>query len=162
LTWRCHDLKRGVSRHNQKPKAGAGEGAAAAPESDTASSPKRDAPAAPKRAAPVASNMSGRVKHDDRGNAIWEWAVTTGALAVETSTQRLRKLDNPTLSLAEDAPSPLEVVKKNPLGTVKGYSPYDSGVLAKTQAPRKKDLRKLSEWMKLRKQAGNNRLDEEK
>jgi hypothetical protein len=141
-----------VNRDNPKPKAGAADGAAASPKRDTVSLPER---------ATLANNMTGRVKHDDRGNAIWEWAVTTGALAVETPSQRLQKLDNPTLSLAEDA-APLEVVKKNPLGTVKGYSPYDSGLLAKTQAPRKKDLKKLSEWMKLRKQAVNNRPDEEK
>jgi hypothetical protein len=118
-------------------------------------------PAAPQREASVASNLSGRVKHDDRGNAIWEWAVATGAFTAETSTQRLKKLDNPTLALADDAPPPLDVVKQNPQGIVKGYSPYDSGVLAKPQAPRKKtDLRKLSEWLALKKQAGGNKPDQ--
>jgi hypothetical protein len=136
-----------VNRENPKPKADAKSGV-------TQESSKRDAT--------VTNNVSGRVKHDDRGNAIWEWAVSTGAFTAETSTQRLKKLDNPTLSLADDAPVSIETVKKNPLGTVKGYSPYDSGVLAKkTEAPRKKDLRKLSEWLKLRKQASNNNPDEE-
>jgi hypothetical protein len=134
-----------VSRENPKPKADANGGATPLPRRD----------------APVANNKSGRVKHDDRGNAIWEWAVTTGAFTAEASTQRLKKLDNPTLSLAEDSPSPLDVVKRNPLGTVRGYSPYDSGVLAKTEIPRKKDLRKLSEWLKLKKQASNNNPDKE-
>jgi hypothetical protein len=111
---------------------------------------------------PVIDNVSGRVKHDDRGNAIWEWAVTTGSFSLESSTQRLKKLDNPTLSLAEDAPSPSETVKRNPLGATQGYSPYDSGLLAKKDiAPRKKDLRKLSEWLKLKKQASSNKPDEE-
>src|ERR1700736_5980414 len=109
----------------------------------------------PKREAPVTSNVCGRVKHDDRGNAIWEWAISTGVFAAdaadaadaaESSTQRLKKLDNPTLSLAEDVPPPFDAVKKNPHGTVKGYSPYDSGVLDKKEASRKKDLRKLGEW----------------
>jgi hypothetical protein len=136
-----------VNKEIPKPKADAGNGGAA-PSS--------------KREAPVTGNASGRVRHDDRGNAIWEWAVATGKFSLESSTQRLKKLDNPTLSLAEDAPTaPSGVVKRNPLGTAKGYSPYDSGVLAKTEPPRKKDLRKLSEWLKLKKQADNNNPDEE-
>ena len=78
---------------------------------------------------------SGRVKFDDRGNAIWEWAHATGSIDVDVSSERLRKLENTTLSLAEDAPSPLETVRANPLGTKKGYNPYDSGKLGKTAAP---------------------------
>jgi hypothetical protein len=104
---------------------------------------------------------TGRVTFDDRGNAIWEWAVTTGAFSADITTQRLKKLENPTLSLADDAPPPLDTVKANPLGTVKGYNPYDSGKLAKAEVPRKKDLRRLSEWLKLRKQASDNNPDEE-
>jgi hypothetical protein len=125
--------------------------------------PKPDAPSASPAAPakPAQERLSGRVKHDDRGNAIWEWAVTTGKFTTETSTQRLKRLDNPTLSLAEDAPTPFDVVKRNPLGAVKGYSPYDSGLLDKKQPPRKKDLQKLSEWLKLKKQAANNDPDAE-
>ena len=49
----------------------------------------------------------------------------------------------------------------NPLGTKKGYDPYDSGKLGKPPAPRKKDLRKLSEFLKLKKQAAGNKDDDE-
>ena len=103
---------------------------------------------------------TGRVKFDDRGNAVWEWAVGTGKFGLEVSTARLKKLENPTLSLADDAPTPVETVRANPLGMKKGYNPYDSGKLGKQQGPRKKDLRRLSEWLKLRKQAGANKDDE--
>jgi hypothetical protein len=100
-----------------------------------------------------ADKTTGRVKFDDRGNAIWEWRVETGAFAEEVSTDRLRKLEHPALSLADDAPDPAETVRSNPLGTKKGYDPYDSGRLGKTAAAaRKKDLRRLSEWLKLKKQ----------
>ncbi len=117
---------------------------------------------ASKREESVTTNVSGRVKHDDRGNAIWEWAMATGTFGTEGTTQRLKKLDNPMLSLAEDAPSPLDIVKKNPHGAVKGYSPYDSGLLAKKEAaPRKKDLRKLGEWLKLKKQVDGNEVGED-
>lgn len=104
------------------------------------------------------SNPTGRVKFDDRGNAIWEWQITTGAFSPEVSTSRLQRLENPALSIADDAPTPLDYVRPNPLGTKKGYNPYDSGKLGKAPAPpRKKDLRKLSEWLKLKKQADQNK-----
>ena len=105
---------------------------------------------------------SGRVKFDDKGNAIWEWSVATGAFGREVSTERLQKLENPALSIADDAPTPLDTVRPNPLGTKKGYDPYDSGKLGKRPpAPVKKDLRRLSEFLKLKKQAANNNDDDE-
>ncbi|MEA3176184.1 MAG: hypothetical protein QOF42_3595 [Gammaproteobacteria bacterium] len=109
------------------------------------------------------SKSTGRVKFDDRGNAIWEWQVATGAFSPEVSTQRLQRLEHPALSIADDAPTPVEQVRANPLGTKKGYDPYDSGKLGKAPAPpRKKDLRKLSEWLKLKKQADENKDDDSK
>jgi hypothetical protein len=110
--------------------------------------------------APAEGKKTGRVQFDDRGNAIWEWAIATGAFGREVSTERLQKLENPGLSLADESPSPLSHVKSNPMGTVKGYNPYDSGQLENAQAPRKKDLRKLSEWLKLKKQAAGNNPDD--
>jgi hypothetical protein len=107
------------------------------------------------------NGRTGRVKFDDRGNAIWEWSIATGAFGREVSTERLQKLEHPALSLADDAPIPLETVRANPLGTKKGYDPYDSGKLGKKPpAPRKKDLRRLSEFFKLKKQAAGNKDDE--
>jgi hypothetical protein len=114
--------------------------------------------ASPKTGA--ADKSTGRVKFDERGNAVWEWQVTTGAFGVEVSTQRLQKLEHPALSLADDSPTPFETVRANPLGTKKGYDPYDSGKLGKKPPPAKKDLRRLSEWMKLKKQAESNKDEE--
>jgi hypothetical protein len=104
---------------------------------------------------------TGRVKFDERGNAVWEWQVATGAFGREVTTQRLQKLEHPALSIADDAPTPFETVRANPLGTKKGYDPYDSGKLGKKpEPPQKKDLRRLSESLKLKKQAQANKDDE--
>jgi hypothetical protein len=140
-----------MGKETQKPDAGDGGGNPP---------PKREAPGSGLR---VANNTSGRVRFDDRGNAIWEWAVTTGQFSAEASTSRLKKLENPTLSLAEDSPTPApaNLVRPNPKGVSQGYSPYDSGLLAKSAQPRKKDLRRLSEWLKLQKQAANNKPDDD-
>ncbi len=83
-----------------------------------------------------------------------------GAFGHEVSTERLQKLEHPALSIADDAPTPLETVRANPLGTKKGYDPYDSGKLGKAPAPAKKDLRRLSEFLKLKKQAEANKDEE--
>ena len=110
----------------------------------------------------VGQNTSGRVKFDDRGNAIWEWAGNPGVSPTEGSSARLKKLDNPTLSIADDAPSLLDSAKLTIKDAVKGYSPYDSGLLVKDRAGGpKKDLRRLGEWMKLRRQASSKKPDEE-
>ena len=109
----------------------------------------------------VVNNNTGRVIFDDRGNAVWEWAVRTGSFSTDVSTAGLKKLDNLTLALVDDAPPPSRVVKENTKGLVQGYSPYDSGLLAKKEPPRKKDLRRLSEWLKLKKQAEANKQDDE-
>jgi hypothetical protein len=105
-------------------------------------------------------NVSGRVKFDDRGNAVWEWAMATGAFGRDVSSSaRLRKIEHPGLSIIDDGPPPAqsETVRANPLGMKKGYDPYDSGKLAKEHQGGKKDLRKLSEWLKLKKQAEENK-----
>lgn len=124
-----------------------------------------DPPSSPEKA--PEDRTTGRVKFDDRGNAIWEWSIATGAFGLDASAGRLKKLENPSLAIAEDAAAAPDVVKLLPPGATpgakKGYDPYDSGRPAKAAAakpgekPKKKDLRRLSEWIALRKQANSNK-----
>jgi hypothetical protein len=135
-----------VNRDNSKP----------APKPDADGTGNSSAPDA-KADAQTKGNGTGRVKFDDRGNAVWEWSVATGAFGRDVSTERLQRLEHPALSIAEDAPTPFETVRANPLGTKTGYNPYDSGKLGKAAPPAKKDLRRLSEFLKLKKQAESNK-----
>jgi hypothetical protein len=104
---------------------------------------------------------TGRVKFDERGNAVWEWQIATGAFGREVTTQRLQKLEHPALSIADEETRP-NAVRVNPLGAKKGYDPYDSGKLGKKPEKPKTDLRKLGEWLKLKKQAEKNKEEESK
>src|SRR5579863_8371881 len=112
-----------IGDSNKTPRGTAGTTAGGAGTAKT--SPDLNAPSSPP------AKQTGRVQFDERGNAVWEWSVATGAFGREVSTERLQKLENPGLSLAEDAPTPSQRVKANPMGAVKGYNPYDSGKLGK-------------------------------
>jgi hypothetical protein len=136
-----------MSADNSKPSSKIRAATPAAAPRDTAKAEPKSAP-----------KSTGRVKFDERGNAVWEWQIATGSFGLEVTTQRLQKLEHPALSIADDGTNP-NGVKANPLGAKKGYDPYDSGRLAKPAPPQKKDLRKLSEWLKLKKQAMKNKED---
>ena len=89
----------------------------------------------------------GRVEFDELGNAIWvPFQGATGADVMR------RLLDDPSLALSNEYSQGTEKrIEKNPLGVKKGYDPYDSGLLVKKQWKTKKNLRKLSDWIKTRK-----------
>jgi len=89
----------------------------------------------------------GKIEFDELGNAVW---VPSGAAV--SGDVMMRLLHDPTLAISEDyAQSTTRLVKKNPSGLKKGYDPYDSGLLAKKQFKKKKDLRKLSAWIQTQK-----------
>ncbi len=85
----------------------------------------------------------GGVKHDSRGNAIWQWAAESGRHAIDSTSRLLKRLEVPGLAIAEDKPKPGQnpappVAAKGPQpanpaapperalppDTVKGYDPY--------------------------------------
>ena len=89
----------------------------------------------------------GRIEFDELGNAIW---VPASANASDEVMRRL--LDDPTLAFSNDySPGTQKRIQQNQAGMKKGYDPYDSGLLVKKEWKKKKDLRKLSEWIKSRK-----------
>ncbi|MFO1400429.1 MAG: hypothetical protein U1F30_04340 [Steroidobacteraceae bacterium] len=84
----------------------------------------------PNKNAPDPGTKPGAVKHDSRGNAVWQWAVDTGKHALDSTSALLRRLDMPGLTLEGDKPpekkpdpkeAQLEVEKRQ------GYDPYGRG-----------------------------------
>lgn len=92
----------------------------------------------------------GRIEFDELGNAVW---VPASGNSSDDVMRRL--LDDPTLAFSNDYSAGTQKrIQQNQLGVKKGYDPYDSGLLVKKEWKKKKDLRKLSEWIKSRKPRG--------
>ncbi len=89
----------------------------------------------------------GRIEFDELGNAIWV------PFTANTSAEVMRRLlDDPTLAFSSEyQPGTQKRIQQNQAGVKKGYDPYDSGMLVKKEWKKKKDLRKLSDWIKSRK-----------
>jgi len=67
-----------------------------APKADSADMPRGDRP-------------SGRVRHDERGMAVWDWAVATGEFATLSATRALKKLVLEDLKIEEPPTSKASV-----------------------------------------------------
>ena len=120
--------------------------------------PTKGAHPGPAKRARSPDDPTGRVSFDDRGNAVWEWATATGAFGRDVSTDQLRRLEHPGLAILDEGPPTAPGVRANPLGATRGYDPYDSGHLGKPRTPKpKKDLRKLSEWISLRRRVSTTK-----
>jgi len=91
--------------------------------------------AAPKPADPPAAAKSGRVVHDERGNAVWDWLAKTGRNAVESTSALLKKLEAPELSLedSDDRHTKLELEDKPCAGG--GYDPYGKHTPSRPSKP---------------------------
>jgi hypothetical protein len=81
----------------------------------------------PNKDAPDPDTRPGAVKHDSRGNAVWQWAVDTGKHALDSTSALLRRLEMPGLTLEGDkpaAPPPESGPAKTEGRKRQGYDPY--------------------------------------
>ena len=89
---------------------------------DPKSSPKADSHASGQ---PGDRKATGRVVHDERGNAVWDWIVETGRIFMGNTSRLLKKLEAPELKI-DDTPPELRLESERDAGG--GYDPYSKGV----------------------------------
>lgn len=134
--------------------------------------------------APADDARSGRISYDERGNSIWEWKLETGVYSRDINTQRLKKLDLNDLSIADTASQPGLSDKPSEPMPGGGFNPYDNSSTAggnvgsnpynrgargplkpepkpaEPKARKPMDLKKLQEWMEIRKRVEQNKREE--
>jgi len=68
---------------------------------------------------------AGRVRHDDRGVAVWDWAVATGEVATLSTTRALKKLAVEELKIADTQRTPELSLEKAGRDQGGGFDPYN-------------------------------------
>src|SRR5689334_1208615 len=68
---------------------------------------------------------AGRVRHDERGMAVWDWAVATGEFATLSATHALKKLDLDALKIEETSRTPKLSLEKAGRDKGGGFDPYN-------------------------------------
>jgi len=81
------------------------------------SSPRPGAAPSPSRGPP-----SGKVVHDERGNAVWDWVKQASRAAIDSTSRLLKKLDAPELKIENTQDEELRIM---PEGKAAGYDPYE-------------------------------------
>jgi len=106
---------------------------------DSKSAPKQATPSSKPGAKPAGSpeRPAGRVVHDARGNAVWDWLKETGRFCIESTSAMLKRLDVPDLKMEGEKESELRLEEDRDPGG--GYNPYDQKKAApKAKPPGKK------------------------
>ena len=79
------------------------------------------------------TKAAGRVIHDERGNAVWDWVKDTARIAIDSTSRLLMRLDVPELTMEDTQEQELRRESERDPGG--GYDPYGKGI--KNKPPRK-------------------------
>jgi len=83
---------------------------------------------------PRGDRPAGRVRHDERGVAVWDWAVATGEFATLSATHALKKLEVGDLKIDETSRSkPSLSLEKSGRDQGGGFDPYNQRGSGKRQ-----------------------------
>jgi hypothetical protein len=118
---------------HMKPGRRPGGGGPDTPDSSPAGKATSDQAATP--------GSGGRVVHDSRGNAVWQWVKDTGRHALESTSALLKKLEVPELEV-EDRKEDNELKLEEDVDAGGGYDPYGTRVGTKKAPPPKAPLKK--------------------
>jgi hypothetical protein len=99
------------------------------------------APPQPER--PSADRGAGRIVHDERGNAVWNWVKETGRICVDSTSALLKKLDISDLKIEGNDDTLGARQDKAARDSGGGYDPYNQKTPAKkSSVPAKPTLNK--------------------
>jgi hypothetical protein len=70
------------------------------------------------------AGRAGRVVHDARGNAVWDWVKDTTRIAIDSTSRLLKKLEVPELKMEDTQKNELSIESDRDAGG--GYDPYGS------------------------------------
>ncbi len=73
-----------------------------------------------------AAGTRGKVVHDDRGHAVWQWVKETSRIAIESTSRLLRKLEAPDLKMEDTRDEELRIIPDPSAGG--GYDPYNQPI----------------------------------
>jgi hypothetical protein len=77
------------------------------------------------KAPPASTRPSGRVRHDERGMAVWDWAVATGEFATLSATRAMKKLQVADLQIDDAPKTPGLSLEKAGRDEGGGFDPYN-------------------------------------
>src|SRR3569833_2900956 len=68
------------------------------------------------------SGAAGRIIHDERGNAVWDWVKDTARIAIDSTSRLLMKLEVPELTVEDTQEH--ELSKESERDSGGGYDPF--------------------------------------
>jgi len=109
------------------------------PTGSAAAKPAAQAPAArPGAVGPAAqppgAGTAGKVVHDERGRAVWQWVKETSRIALESTSRLLRKLEAPDLKMEDPKDEELRMMSDSSPGG--GYDPYNQRIKSPKSKPK--------------------------